>query len=610
MGHIHIAAFLVVGATMVVFIAAVRLRLFGRVRHGFLIALVAAVAGAGLVTAGLLGLWGFVQGERILFREFVDQMHMLGEVVAKEVQSDLTETTIGLERLAREISPEVARQNPPKIKETLAAVQAFDPHLLQVNVLDAQGALLVAATVQGEPEPVSRVGAAYGLEGKQFISEAYLSPTSKRWVVALGVPIKGPDGAVRGAVTARYDVQTDFAELLAPIRFGKSGYVVLVEQTGRILAHPAQPGRVGEDVSAYPAVREALQGRSGWVVARNASGAERLFAYRPMDNPATIGRKPWVLLSEVDPDEALAPVHSLRTSFIVGLIVLFAICLVVASQVSLSIRGPLARLVRFVKVVRGGDLTQRTHIGGRDEIAELATALDEMVKGLQERDRVKEIFGRYVTTQISEEVLKGEVSLGGQLRRVTILLSDIRNFTAMSERMAPEEVVSFLNDYFSEMVDAVFEHGGVLDKFIGDGLLAVFGSLDEKPDHARRAVRAALRMKVLLAKLNGERGVAGRPPIGIGIGIHTDDVIVGNIGSRRRLEYTVIGDGVNTCSRVEALNKEFGTTVLITESTHAETGDEFECRLMPETALRGKAKALRVYEVVSRKVVTAATPAD
>ena len=115
------------------------------------------------------------------------------------------------------------------------------------------------------------------------------------------------------------------------------------------------------------------------------------------------------------------------------------------------------------------------------------------------------------------------------------------------------------------MVDAVFEHDGVLDKFIGDGMLAVFGSLDEEPDHARRAVRAALRMKALLAKINGERAMAGQLPIAIGIGIHTDDVIVGNIGSRKRLEYTVIGDGVNTCSRVEALNKEFGTTILITE---------------------------------------------
>jgi class 3 adenylate cyclase len=558
------------------------------------------------VTAGLFGLWGFAQGERILFGEFVGQMETLGEVVAKEVRSDLAEISRGLERLARELPPEAVRQNPVRARETIAAVQAFDPHLLQVSSVDERANLVLSVAVRGEPEPLNRVGVAFSLESKPFVSEPYLSPTFNRWVVALGVPVKGADGAVRGALTARYDVQGNFGELLGPVRFGQSGYVVLVEPEGRILAHPVEPARVGQDVSAYPAVREALAGRSGWLVAKNARGVERLFAYRPMDNPATLGRKPWVLLSEVDPDEALAPVRSLRAEFIIGLVGLFAIGLVVASQVAWSIRGPLARLVRFVTAVRGGDLTRRARIAGRDEIAELGTALDEMVKGLQERDRVKEIFGRYVTTQISEEVLKGEVALGGRLRRVTMLLSDIRNFTTMSERMAPEEVVSFLNDYFSEMVDAVFEHGGVLDKFIGDGMLAVFGSLDEEPDHARRAVRAALRMKVLLAKLNGERAVAGRAPIGIGIGIHTDDVIVGNIGSRRRLEYTVIGDGVNTCSRVEALNKEFGTTILITEATHAESGDEFECRLMPETALRGKVKALRVYEVMSRKLVGAA----
>ena len=606
MTHTHIAVFLIAGIGAAVFIAAVRTRLLRRVRHGFLIALVIAVAGTGLVTAGLLGLWGFVQGEHIIFREFVDQMHTLGEVVAKEVRSDLDEAAMGLERLASEISPEAARQNPLKIRERLSAVQAFDHHLLQLSVIDGQGALLVTATQGGEPEPVSRVGVAYSLEGKPYISEPYASPTFKQWVVVLTVPMKSPDGAVRGAVSARYDIQADFGELLAPIRFGRSGYVVLVDQAGRILAHPTQPQRIGEDVAAYPAVREALQGRSGWIEAKNASGVERLFAYLPMENPATVGRKPWALMAEVDPAEALAPIHALRAAFILALVVLFAVCLLVASQVSFSIRAPLARLVRFVKTVRGGDLTQRTQIAGRDEIAELAGALDEMVQGLRERDRIKEVFGRYVTTQVSEEVLKGEVSLGGQRRRVTILLSDIRNFTSMSERMPPEEVVSFLNDYFSEMVDAVFEHGGVLDKFIGDGMLAVFGSIDDEPDHARRAVRAALRMRVLLAKLNGERAVAGRAPINIGIGVHTDDVIVGNIGSRRRLEYTVIGDGVNTCSRVEALNKDFGTTILITEATHAEVGDEFECRLMPETALRGKAISLRVYEVVSRKVTAPA----
>jgi adenylate cyclase len=276
-------------------------------------------------------------------------------------------------------------------------------------------------------------------------------------------------------------------------------------------------------------------------------------------------------------------------------------CLALAYQLSLYIKRPFEELLQAVRKVEQGDLSAQASIQGRDEVGQLASAFNRMVHGLQERDRVKELFGRYVATQVSEEVLKGNVNLGGEGREATILFSDIRNFTTMAEGMAPSDVVTFLNDYFSEMVEAVFEQGGVLDKFIGDGLMAVFGSFGDMPDHPRRAVLAALRMKALLAKINGERGVAGKPPIAIGIGIHTGEVVVGNIGSRKRLEYTVIGDGVNTASRVESLNKEFGTTVLITEATYEVVKDRFDCRLMPEAGLKGKAKALRFYEVLSAR---------
>ena len=171
----------------------------------------------------------------------------------------------------------------------------------------------------------------------------------------------------------------------------------------------------------------------------------------------------------------------------------------------------------------------------------------------------------------------------------------------MSEQMTPAQVVTFLNDYFSEMVDAVFEQNGMLDKFLGDGLMAVFGAFGDATDHPRRAVLAALRMKALLAKINGERAMSGKPAIAIGIGIHSDDVIVGNIGSRKRLEFTVVGDGVNVSSRLQALNKELGTTILVSETTFEAVKDEFECRQMPEPALRGKRKELRLYEVLSVK---------
>jgi adenylate cyclase len=150
------------------------------------------------------------------------------------------------------------------------------------------------------------------------------------------------------------------------------------------------------------------------------------------------------------------------------------------------------------------------------------------------------------------------------------------------------------------------EQEGILDKFLGDGLMAVFGSFGDQPDHARRAVVASLRMKALLAKINGQRAVAGQPPIAIGIGIHTAQVIVGNIGSKQRLEFTHVGDGVNTASRVQALNKEYHTTILITGDTFAELHGEFETRAIAEVTLRGKSQALPIYEVISQKTPVAA----
>jgi len=275
------------------------------------------------------------------------------------------------------------------------------------------------------------------------------------------------------------------------------------------------------------------------------------------------------------------------------------VCLAIALQLSRYIKRPFEDLLHMVEQVQAGDLSVRAHTQGRDEIGQLGAALNGMVEGLRERDVVKEIFGRYVTTQVSDEVLKGNVNLGGESRRVTILFSDIRNFTAMAERMEAIQVVDFLNDYFSEMVEAVFEYGGVLDKFMGDGMLAVFGSFGDEPDHARRGVMAALRMKALLGKINGKRSIIGKAPINIGVGIHTDEVILGNIGTYRRLEYTVIGDGVNTTARLESLNKEFGSTILISSSTYEEVSDLFECRLMPEAQIRGKANAMKIYEVLS-----------
>ncbi len=591
-------------AGVAVLMLAVSRRWFARFRRGFLLSLMVALAGTGLAIAAVLGVWAYTEERATLLAQIVSEMTHIAQIEQNEIKEDLADAQTQLQVFATRMA-EDARRNPATVRERLRELQAFDTRFLQVNLMDAEGRVLVSSSVAGEMEPTNRIGVAYTLDGKPFVSDIYLSPLFKRWVIYISSPVKDARGVVTGAVSARFDMQEDLKAFVRIVRFGAHGYTMVANGDGHVIGHPDE-ARLDTDVSAYPVVRAALQGRTTNAISVNLAGVEMLMVGQPLESPSTLHPKPWVLVSETATAEALAPVRALRMKFALAALVVGVACVAVAGLVSRSVTRPLHDVLDVVQKIRGGDLTARSAVVGRDEIGHLGEALNEMAKGLQDRDRIKEIFGRYVTTQVSEELLDKQITLGGERRRVTMLFSDIRNFTSMAEAMTPEQIITFLNDYFTEMVDAVFEQHGVLDKFIGDGMLAVFGSLDQTHDHERRAVRAGLRMKALLAKINGERAMVGQPPIAIGIGIHTDDVIVGNIGSRKRLEYTVIGDGVNTCSRVEGLNKEFGTTILITDSTWEAVRESFECRAMPEAPLKGKTKVTRVFEVVSARVSASA----
>jgi len=585
------------------FMLALRYRWFTRFRHGFSITLAIGIGGLSIVVAVLYGLWGYSEARRLFLHTLHNALTNVALVVEGQTGSRIRN---GSERLAR-LAAILAAGAPAsdidaeRLRKTLTNLQRYDPRLLQIQVTDRAGKLLVTACLKDGEEPLDSTAVGYDLKGKEYISDISYSKIFGRNVFSLGVPIRtAPDAPVLGSLTALYDIQDDLVAMLHAIQIYKSGHDVLVDANGRVLADD-DPKHIGRDLSSLTAVRLGLQGNSGWLVEPGPLGTERLYVYRPISNPATANARLWVLLTSIEAQVAFAPIRLLAIQFGAGLAIFLVGAILVALRLSSAIRKPIHEQTRFADAVRQGDLARRVEVVGRDEMAQLADSLNEMVKGLQERDRVKDVFGRYVTKQVSEKILKGQLKLGGERRRVTVLFSDIRNFTTMSETMPPEEVVSLLNDYFSEMVDAVFEQNGVLDKFIGDGMLAVFGSLEEMPDHPRKAALAALRMKALLGKLNAQRAAAGQPALHIGIGIHTAEVIVGNIGSRRRLEYTVVGDGVNTCSRVESLNKNFGTTILVTEDTRTELGDEFECRLMPEAPMKGKTQVLRVFELVGRK---------
>ncbi len=582
------------------FVFALRKRWFARFRRGYFISTLVALVGMALMSASVVGAWGYEAGKRLISQELVVELEDVGGIVERGIGHELTGVQTRLEGFGSLAVPLVERGAPAaELEERLSEFRVVDARFVQVALYDREGRLLAASSAAPTSDEASRVALAFSLDGKPYVSDAFLSKSHQRQLVYVGLPLRSGAGPVVGVVGAWFDLQGALTDLVSSARFNQSGYAVLVDGDGQIIAHP-DPSRLNEDVSSYPAVRLARESdRVGSVTALNAKQQERMFVYRRLRNPGTLAAQPWVLLTEIDASELLAPLRRLRAELLFGILLVVFGGLVVADQVSRSIQRPLVALGDFAHRIGSGDLTARVSLGGHDLAGVLAGTLNEMAGGLEERDRVKQVFGRYVATQVSEQILSGQVSLGGESRYVTILFSDIRNFTGAAEQMTPQQVVTFLNEYFSEMVEAVFEQNGMLDKFIGDGLMAVFGVFGDAEDHERRAVMAALRMKALLAKINGERSVAGRPPIAIGIGIHSDEVIAGNIGSRRRLEFTVVGDGVNVSSRLQTLNKEYGTTILVSETTMKGLKDEFVCREMPEATLRGRTKELKFYEVVS-----------
>lgn len=260
---------------------------------------------------------------------------------------------------------------------------------------------------------------------------------------------------------------------------------------------------------------------------------------------------------------------------------------------------PIQRLMEGTRRIAEGDFAVTLAVPSRDEIGALTEAFNQMARSLGEKEHIKRAFSRYVAREVVDQILKDpeNLVLTGERREVTVLFCDVRGFTPTAERLAPEEVVALLNAFYNLMIDTIFRYQGTVDKFLGDGVMAVFGAPIYRRDHAVQAVRAALEMQAGIRALSDRLVTEGKDPIAVGIGINAGEAIAGTVGTDERMEYTVIGDNVNLAARLES--SALAGQILISEQTFRVVEDHVTARALGRLKVKGKQGEIGVYEVVA-----------
>ncbi|MBM9576553.1 adenylate/guanylate cyclase domain-containing protein [Leptospira sp. 201903070] len=369
----------------------------------------------------------------------------------------------------------------------------------------------------------------------------------------------------------------------------------LVGADGKLIAH-SDPKLILEPTSLAddPIVKNLLESSI-------SNGQTR---YKGKDNQYYLGSFRRIgyaglgVISSTSEKKAFEEVYNIQKRNLYLMFVVVNVSILFVFFYSRRLTRPILKLVDASKEIEKGNFQLTLEAESGDEIGKLTTSFVEMGKGLSDRDKMKDAFGKFVNKDIAEMVLKGEVKLGGDKRECVILFSDIRNFTSLSEKIEPELVVEFLNQYFTAMVKCINANGGSVNKYIGDAIMAVWGELGHTEFDTEKAIQAALDMRKSLVQFNKNRGTDKKPKIFIGIGINTGEVIAGQIGSEDRLEYTVIGDTVNLASRVESLTKVFGADILITGNSYEKVKGIFVLEKLKPIKVKGKKSLQTIYAVL------------
>jgi len=365
------------------------------------------------------------------------------------------------------------------------------------------------------------------------------------------VPVLDETGQVRGVFTVDFSL-TRLAEFLDGVEVSPHGRVFLATSDGTPLVEQRRPRTDGATPVPAPDLVRSQIAEDGRTAFEFLHGNRRYIA-RTVLLPA--GAPGWLAEVVVPEHDYTAHVDAqARRALLLGaLAVLVAIVCGVATARWMA--RPLQDLAGLALRIRQGHLEVAAPPRSRDEIGVLGRAMTEMVRALRDREFVRETLGRYVSPELAERVLRdrGAVRLGGELREVVILMSDLRGFSELSERLGPQAMIDLLNRYLAAMTRVIHAHGGMINEFIGDAILVLFGAPFQRDDDPGRAVRCAWDMQQALSEVNEENRRLGLPELAMGIGVHVGQVVAGNIGSRDRVKYGVVGSAVNLTARIQAV---------------------------------------------------------
>ncbi|HTQ29640.1 MAG TPA: adenylate/guanylate cyclase domain-containing protein, partial [Opitutaceae bacterium] len=348
-----------------------------------------------------------------------------------------------------------------------------------------------------------------------------------------------------------------------------------------------------------PAQKAALQNSLGAGLASRSSGIRVIGLagedyFSKFDFYPDAGRPVAAIALQYPVREKLAPTRLVQDILLATFLAGAGIAGLAAALVARGVSRPVRELAAHTEVIARPDYQTKIQLDRRDELGQLATALNRMSDRLAEAELDRDLVNKGLSPQVAAEMRRhGE--LGGALREVTVLFADLRGFTALSERLPPDQLLGLLNRCFERLVPEIESRGGIVDKFVGDEIMALFGAPQPLAGAADQALQAALGLRRALAALNAEFAAEGRPAIACGIGLNTAQVIAGNVGTSARLNYTVIGDGVNLAKRIESATRELNADLLVSESTLRAARDRYAARDLGRITVKGRAAPVRVF---------------